>query len=94
MTRLSITALALAVLLASLPPALAAEDSDDETMSELAREGVATLMRALEALIDEIPQYELPEINQDGDIIIRRKRKDQAAPPIEPELTRQASKRH
>lgn len=86
MTRLSITALALAVLLASLPPALAAEDSDDETMSELAREGVATLMRALEALIDEIPQYELPEINQDGDIIIRRKRKDQAAPPIEPEL--------
>ncbi len=31
-------------------------------------------MRALEALIDSIPQYEMPEINEHGDIIIRRKR--------------------
>lgn len=65
---------------------MAAEDSQDETMSELARESVETLLRALEALIDKIPQYELPEINENGDIIIRRKRKDGAAPPIEPEL--------
>jgi hypothetical protein len=32
------------------------------------------LMRALEAFIDMIPQYEMPEINENGDIIIRRKR--------------------
>ena len=58
--------------------AAAEEPSESENPSELAREGVERLMRALEALIDSIPQYEMPEINEYGDIIIRRKR--QAAP--------------
>ena len=54
--------------------AAAEEPSESETPSELALEGVERLMRALEALIDSIPQYEMPEINEHGDIIIRRKR--------------------
>lgn len=55
-------------------PAAAEEPSESEDPSELARGGIERLMRALEALIDSIPQYEMPEINEHGDIIIRRKR--------------------
>ncbi len=68
--------LAAALILAApaISPAAAEEPSESETPSELAREGVERLMRALEALIDSIPQYEMPEINEHGDIIIRRKR--------------------
>jgi hypothetical protein len=40
---------------------------------EMAREAIEQLMRALELMIESIPQYEMPEINEDGDIIIRRK---------------------
>ena len=54
---------------------------DRERAEELAREGFEQLLRALEALLQSIPQYEAPEITEDGDIIIRRKRK----PPEPPE---------
>ena len=50
----------------------ASEDEDDP--GALALEGAGKLMRALEALMLMIPQYEMPELTEDGDIIIRRKR--------------------
>ena len=64
---------------------VAAEETyESEDPSELAREGIERLMQALEALIQSIPQYEMPEINENGDIIIRRKRtppgEDEGAP--------------
>jgi hypothetical protein len=70
-----IPGLVLAVaLLAAPPPALAQSDQgEEESPSELAQEGVDMLMRALRALMQNIPQYEAPEINENGDIIIRRK---------------------
>jgi hypothetical protein len=68
------------------PPGTLAADEGDESMSEMAREGVEKLMRALEALIDEIPLYEMPEINENGDIIIRRKRKADEPPPLDPDI--------
>jgi len=74
--------LALAVLLAAATPALA--DSDERgarTPEELAIEGMDRLMRALELLIQSIPQYEAPFIDQNGDIIIRRRH-----PAEKPEL--------
>ena len=49
-------------------------------IEELTREGIERLMLALEAFIDMIPQYEMPEINENGDIIIRRKRQEDPAP--------------
>ena len=77
--------LAAALVLASpfaapgvVAPAAAEESGELEDPGELARDGVERLLRALEALIHSIPQYELPEINEHGDIIIRRKR--QVAP--------------
>ena len=51
---------------------------------ELAREAIGQLMRALELMIESIPQYEMPEINEDGDIIIRRKRRAPHPEPREP----------
>jgi hypothetical protein len=55
-------------------PAAAEESPETEDPGMLARDGIERLMRALDAFIDMIPQYEMPEINEDGDIIIRRKR--------------------
>jgi hypothetical protein len=57
----------------------------DEGPGELARDGIQRLMQALEAFIDMIPQYEMPEINENGDIIIRRKREASPAPQDEEE---------
>jgi hypothetical protein len=49
-------------------PALAQERSPEE----LARDGLAKLLSALDLFIGSIPQYETPEILPNGDIIIRR----------------------
>ncbi len=51
---------------------------------EMAKEAIEQLIRALELMIESIPQYELPEINEDGDIIIRRKRRP-SEKPADPE---------
>jgi hypothetical protein len=51
-------------------PALAA---GEEEPGELAREGRERMLRAIELMIEMIPQYELPEVMENGDIIIRRK---------------------
>ena len=61
-------------------PAWAEEPPESEDPGELARDGIERLMRALEAFIHMIPQYEMPEITEDGDIIIRRKRHGEPSP--------------
>ena len=40
----------------------------------LLRQGLDRMSGAVDALIQAVPQYELPHLNDDGDIIIRRKR--------------------
>jgi hypothetical protein len=75
-------ALCLAISTAAAAPQAAlaqSGDAEEKSPEELALEGVETLMRALELMIEKIPQYEMPEINEQGDIIIRRKN------PPEPE---------
>lgn len=57
--------------LGPLSAARAAEDG--ETPSELARESMERMLRAIELMIEMVPQYEMPEVNENGDIIIRRK---------------------
>ncbi len=47
--------------------------ASERDAQEMARQGLELLMRALEDLVSSIPQYEMPEINENGDIIIRRK---------------------
>jgi len=65
---------ALAVfLVTSLPVNALAEEKG---ANELAVEGLEKLINALSVFIDSIPQYETPEILENGDIIIRRKKKE------------------
>jgi len=52
--------------------ASAGKPADDP--EAMAREGLNKIVRALELMLLSIPQYEKPEINENGDIIIRRKR--------------------
>ena len=58
---------------------------NEQAPGELAREGVARLLQALEVFIEMIPQYEMPELNENGDIIIRRKRDRGEEPSAEPD---------
>jgi len=77
-------ALAGALALAAVPA-----DADDRTLSEQAQEeaerarklieeAVGNLIAGLKLVMDSIPQYEAPEILENGDILIRRKRDDRA----------------
>jgi hypothetical protein len=47
------------------------------------------MMHALRLLVENIPQYELPEVLENGDIIIRRKRGDK--PHEDPEFDETAT---
>ena len=61
-------------------PALA----EDQSPEDLARDGLAKLLSALDLFIGSIPQYETPEILPNGDIIIRRIHpKDEEKPETE-----------
>ncbi len=77
---------ALALAAGAPGPALADPPSDRARAEEMAREAIEQLLRALELMIESIPQYELPEVNEDGDIIIRRKRRREREAPGEPEV--------
>ena len=89
--RQTFLAAVLLPLLLAVPLPASAEDPSEEPAphepapGELAREGVARLLQALEVFIEMIPQYEMPELNENGDIIIRRKRDRGEEPAAEPE---------
>ena len=74
-------AVAAALILAPVGAAVAedgdAPNDDLETYEKQAREGLETLMMALENFIESIPQYEMPEVLENGDIIIRRANPDE-----------------
>jgi hypothetical protein len=74
--RLRRSIVALPVLMALALPAAAADPETQETPSELMSDAMAKMVQALELFVKSIPQYEKPEITEDGDIIIRRKRPD------------------
>ena len=90
--RLIVAVCALAAVV-SAAPMWAAERTlapGAEDAEGLAREGVEKLLRALELLLQSIPQYEAPVINENGDIIIRRRnprpeRGPDREPPMVPE---------
>lgn len=78
-------AMALVLLLAA--PAYGQAQIGDESGQSpgaLAAEGLETLLQALDLFIESIPQYEPPELTEDGDIILRRKRDDRAPVPQPP----------
>ena len=80
----------------AVPPLVAATAQDaapgkppQDSPSDLAREGLQQMMRALRLLVENVPQYELPEVLENGDIIIRRKRG--TAPHEDPEFDETAT---
>jgi hypothetical protein len=90
---LAVLLMVAAGVVADLPSARADDEpSEQERAEQYAREGVERLLRALDLLIESIPQYEMPVIDENGDIIIRRRRgpvPDQPRPsPEEPEADR------
>jgi len=74
----------LAALVAT-SPVLAQNPAPKDNMPEKAEkaltEGIKTVLRALETMFESIPQYEMPEVLENGDIIIRRKHPKKDKPP-------------
>ncbi len=57
------------------------KDHMQERAEKALKEGVQTILRALETMFKSVPQYDMPEVLENGDIIIRRKKpKDTKAP--------------
>jgi hypothetical protein len=48
--------------------------AEEKGVDELAIEGISKLMDALSLFVSTIPQYSAPEVLENGDIIIRRKK--------------------
>lgn len=63
--------IAAAILFTALLAGPAAAQSADDA-ERLAGEGLAKILQALGALMKTIPQYAAPEVQPNGDIIIRR----------------------
>lgn len=75
---------ALSVTLLAAPGALAQSNGESEQGSpeEMAREGVERLMDALETFLSSIPQYGVPYVDEDGNIVIPRlNQPDDEEPP-------------
>lgn len=66
--------LTVGLVLAGSPAMVRAQEEPPKEKSpeELAREGADRLMRALEGLLQVIPQYGVPRIEENGDIVIPR----------------------
>ncbi len=58
-----------------------ARPPERETPSEMLKDATQTILRALGLMLQAIPQYEMPEILDNGDIIIRRKNPKPMPPP-------------
>lgn len=81
-------ALLLIGIVAPAPAAFAqaADKPAGETPKEMLEDATRKAMQAFELMLKSIPQYEAPEILENGDIIIRRKRPEPQtpAPPARP----------
>jgi hypothetical protein len=93
--RRSARAAALAAFLPAALPAYAQTQppaAPEERPGALAREAIDKMMRALQLALENLPQYAMPELNENGDIIIRRQnpRADKPRPrtPDNPDETR------
>jgi hypothetical protein len=78
-----ITLAALAVVAAFAGPAAADTgklERDMQRMEEIARGAAEQFIGTFQKMIEQVPQYGVPEFLDNGDIIIRRKRDDAPAP--------------
>ncbi len=52
-----------------------------EQAEQAIKEGAEKIMRALKLILHAVPQYEMPEVLDNGDIIIRRQHPDRPRRP-------------
>lgn len=57
------------------------EPQDQPSAEALAREGVDKLLQALQQVLRNLPQYDMPRLNERGDIIIKRLNPPPQKPP-------------
>jgi hypothetical protein len=75
MTNLAHALILSSALAAAYSPASASvlpASTQEQTPESLLRSGIENLLRALGLAIDSPPQYEMPQVNEYGDIVIRR----------------------
>ena len=83
--------LALAFTVATTIPSYAEEPKTPpswEDSQKMLEQGAQRVIGALELLLQAIPQYELPEVLPNGDILIRRKNQSPETPKKETESDR------
>jgi hypothetical protein len=92
--RLTIIALGACAVLASAPVSAQSPGTpgvQEPSGTQLTLEGLEKLMQGLQRMVEELPRYNLPEINENGDIIVRRidphghEKQEQPMPPMSPE---------
>jgi hypothetical protein len=67
-----VAAAVLALTMAAWPAGAQTPPQAQTSPETLAREAIDKLMQALAVAIQNLPQYEMPRLNERGDIIIRR----------------------
>ncbi|WP_162915021.1 hypothetical protein [Desertibaculum subflavum] len=72
---------ALALALGTAQAQAPDKDSKEQGLEETARGAIESLMDVMRTLVDKIPMYEAPVILDNGDILIRRKRPEEAPQP-------------
>jgi hypothetical protein len=76
MTNLAYALILSAALASAYGPAAAQTapppSTQEQTPESLLRSGIENLLRALGLALQNLPQYEMPQVNEYGDIVIRR----------------------
>jgi hypothetical protein len=67
-----LVALIFAASLTLAAPAYAQTPPQADSPEAIAREGIAKLLQALKLFVENLPQYAAPEIDAEGNIVIRR----------------------
>ena len=87
MRKIATICLTLAVLIMVSTPVISAElykaqtaPSQQKNPEDMIEDGMKMILNALQLLLKSIPQYEAPEVLENGDIIIRRVRPGEKAP--------------
>ena len=70
-------------MVAALFLVLATPAAADEDLLPEAEEALQRLLSLLEVIVGSIPQYELPEVLDNGDIIIRRVQPESGDDPVD-----------
>lgn len=81
-----ITGATIAILVAAMPiqaQETAPKDNMPERAEQALKEGMDTILKSLQRMFKAVPLYDMPEMLENGDIIIRRKKPTDKKSPEE-----------